>query len=114
MIIYYAVIFDVISFHKSTQFFKIFYDYILGIHSLIHSYSCCSHLEHRASVKGFVSLKFPNLAQSVLTLDGGSDRRKAATYTGQHIHRINAHTGISALSEIRIHDPNVRMGEDSS
>jgi hypothetical protein len=27
----------------------------------IHSYSCCSHLEHRTSVKRFVSLKFLNL-----------------------------------------------------
>jgi hypothetical protein len=28
-------------------------------------YSCCSHLEHRASVKHFVSLQFLNLRQSV-------------------------------------------------
>jgi hypothetical protein len=28
-------------------------------------YSCCSHLEHRASVKRFVSLQFLNLRQSV-------------------------------------------------
>jgi hypothetical protein len=28
-------------------------------------YYCCSHLEHRASVKRFVSLQFPNLRQSV-------------------------------------------------
>jgi hypothetical protein len=27
--------------------------------------SCCSHLEHRASVKRFVSIQFPNLRQSV-------------------------------------------------
>jgi hypothetical protein len=27
-------------------------------------YSCCSHLEHRASVKRFVSLQFLNLRQS--------------------------------------------------
>jgi hypothetical protein len=28
-------------------------------------YSCCSHLEHRASLKRFVSLKFLNLRHSV-------------------------------------------------
>jgi hypothetical protein len=28
-------------------------------------YSCCSHLEHRASVKRFVSLQFLNLKHSV-------------------------------------------------
>jgi hypothetical protein len=28
-------------------------------------YSCCSHLEHKASVKRFVSLKFLNLRHSV-------------------------------------------------
>jgi hypothetical protein len=34
--------------------------------------------------------------------------------TGQHKHRINAHTGIHASSGIRTHDPSVRAGEDSS
>jgi hypothetical protein len=33
--------------------------------------------------------------------------------TGQHKHRINAHTDIHALSEIRIHDPSVRASEDN-
>jgi hypothetical protein len=32
---------------------------------LLSIYSCCSHLEHRASVKRFVSLQFLNLRQSV-------------------------------------------------
>jgi hypothetical protein len=31
-------------------------------------YSCCSHLEHRASVKRFVSLEFLNLRHSVRLL----------------------------------------------
>jgi hypothetical protein len=44
-------------------------------------YSCCSHLKHRAYVKRFVSLQFLNFSQSEDTLDGGSARRKAATYT---------------------------------
>jgi hypothetical protein len=43
--------------------------------------SCCSHLEHRASEKRFVSLQFLNLRQSVGLLGRGSARRKAATYT---------------------------------
>jgi hypothetical protein len=33
--------------------------------------------------------------------------------TGQHKHRINAHTDIHALSGIRNQDPRVRAGEDS-
>jgi hypothetical protein len=34
--------------------------------------------------------------------------------TGQHKHRINAHTDIHALNEIRNHDHSVRMSESSS
>jgi hypothetical protein len=41
-----------------------------------------------------------------------SARRKAATYTGQHKHRINAN--IHACSGIRIHDPSVQVGENIS
>jgi hypothetical protein len=52
-------------------------------------YRCCSHLEHRVSVKRFVSLQFLNLRQWIRPLDGGSARRKAATYTEQHKHRID-------------------------
>jgi hypothetical protein len=48
-------------------------------------------LERRASVTLFVSLQFLNLRQSVGLFDGGSARRKAATYIRQHKHRINAH-----------------------
>jgi hypothetical protein len=43
--------------------------------------SCCSHFEHRASVKHFVSLQFLNLRQSVGLLGRGSARLKTATYT---------------------------------
>jgi hypothetical protein len=35
-------------------------------------------------------------------------------HTGQHKHRINAHTDIHALSGIRTHDPSFRASEDSS
>jgi hypothetical protein len=35
-------------------------------------------------------------------------------HTGQHKHRINAHTDIHALSGIRTHDPSFRTSEDSS
>jgi hypothetical protein len=34
--------------------------------------------------------------------------------TGQHKHRINAHTDIHGLSGFRTHDPSVRASEDSS
>jgi hypothetical protein len=72
-------------------------------------YSCCSQLEHKASVKSFVSLQFLNLRQLVGLLGRGSARRKATTY---HKHRIN--TDIHALSGTRTHDHNVRPGEDIS
>jgi hypothetical protein len=36
------------------------------------------------------SIQFLNLRQSVRLLGRGSARRKAATYTGQHKHKINA------------------------
>jgi hypothetical protein len=39
--------------------------YFLFSKKLLYLYSCCSHLEHRASVKRFVSLQFLNLRQSV-------------------------------------------------
>jgi hypothetical protein len=35
-------------------------------------------------------------------------------HTGQHKHRINAHTDIHASNGIRTHDPSVRASEDSS
>jgi hypothetical protein len=53
-------------------------------------------------VKRFVPLQFLNLRQSVGLLDGGSFRRKAATY---HKHRISI--DIHASRGIRTHDPNV-------
>jgi hypothetical protein len=46
------------------------------------------------------------------SLDGGSARRKAATYTGQHKHRINANIHVS--SGIRTHNSGVWASEDSS
>jgi hypothetical protein len=63
-------------------------------------------------VKRFVSLQFLILRQSVELPGRGSDRRKAATYRGQHKHRINAN--IHALSGIRTHHPSVGASEDIS
>jgi hypothetical protein len=57
----------------------------------------------------------PDLHSSFLiidSLDGGSARRKAATYTWQHKHKINKN--IHAFSGIRMHDPSVRADEDIS
>jgi hypothetical protein len=45
-------------------------------------YSCCSHLEHRASVKRFVSLQFLNLRQSVGLLG-----RRITPNQGCYLHR---------------------------
>jgi hypothetical protein len=42
------------------------YGYLIRVHWLVWLvYSCCSHLEHRASVKRFVSIQFLNLRHSV-------------------------------------------------
>jgi hypothetical protein len=81
------------------------------IYVCMHAYSCCAHLEHRASAKCFVSLQFLNLRQSVGLFGRGSDRRNAVTYTGQHKHRISA--CIHALTGIRTHNPSGRTSEDS-
>jgi hypothetical protein len=62
------------------------------------------NLQHRESVKGFVSLQFLN------PKDGGSARHKAVTYTNTE----QSHTDIHTLSGIRTHDSSVRAGEDSS
>jgi hypothetical protein len=35
-------------------------------------------------------------------------------HTGQHKHKINAHTNIHAFSGIRTHDPSLQAGEDCS
>jgi hypothetical protein len=50
--------------------------------------SCCSHLEHRTSVKRFVSLHFLNLRHSVRLLGRviSPSQGRSATY---HEHRIN-------------------------
>jgi hypothetical protein len=72
---------------------KFFVVNISNLHNLyctdcLSVYSCCSHLEHRASMKRFVSLQFFNLRQLV----GPLGRMISLTqgYTGQHKHRINA------------------------
>jgi hypothetical protein len=53
--------------------------------------------------------------QSVgLLLRGISPSQGRYLHTGQHEHRINAHTHIYVLSGIRIHDPSVREVEDGS
>jgi hypothetical protein len=52
--------------------------------------SCCSlwSIGHPCNI---VSLQFPNFIDGRQDpFEGGSARRKAATYTGQHKHRINA------------------------
>jgi hypothetical protein len=81
-----------------------------SINRSIYLSSCCSHLEHRASVERFVSLQFLNVRQSVgLLARRISPSHGPCLHTGQHKHRINAH-GHSASNGSRTHDP----GEDSS
>jgi hypothetical protein len=64
-------------------------------------YSCCTHLEHRTSVKRFVSLQFLNLRQSVGLLGQGISPSQTQIETHRH-----------ASSVIRTHDPSVGVGED--
>jgi hypothetical protein len=72
--------------------------------------SCCNHLEHRASVKRFVSLPFLNLRHSV-----GLPGRVISPSQGRYLTQTqNKQTDIHALSGIRTHDPSVRASEDSS
>jgi hypothetical protein len=44
-------------------------------------YSCCSHLEHRTSVKRLFHFSFLILDARQDSLDGGSARHMATTYT---------------------------------
>jgi hypothetical protein len=67
--------------------------------------SCCSHLEHRASVKRFFSLQFLTLRQSVGLLGRGISPSQGHDLTQTDIHALNG---------IRTHDPSVREGEDIS
>jgi hypothetical protein len=76
--------------------------------SLSLSISCCSHLEHMASMKRFVSLQFLHLGQSLGLLEWGfglpQDRY-------QHKRRINAN--IHAMNGIQTQDPSIRAGKES-
>jgi hypothetical protein len=47
-------------------------------------------------------------------MDGGSSRRKAATYKQNNINTEYTHTDIHTSGGIRPHDPRVRAGEDGS
>jgi hypothetical protein len=82
---------------------------IISSGSLISVHPRCSHLEHRASVKRFVSLQFLNLRQSVGLLGRGISPSQ-----GRYVHKHRMNANIHALSGIRIHDSSVRPGEDMS
>jgi hypothetical protein len=63
-----------------------------------------------------LSLSFVIFFTQTVGLLGGVSSPSQGRYlhTGQHKHRINAHTNIRALSGIRTHDPSVRAREDGS
>jgi hypothetical protein len=73
-------------------------------------YSCCSHLQHRASVKHFVSLQFLNLRQWLRRLGRGISPSQGRYLTKQNKRRQTA----IALSGIGTHDPSVRGRKDIS
>jgi hypothetical protein len=75
--------------------------------------SCCSHFEHRTSVKLFVSLQFINFGQLV-----GLHERGIRPAESHYLHRTTqtelTQINIHAMSGIWTHDPSVRAGEDIS
>jgi hypothetical protein len=85
----------------------------LSIYLSIYLYPCCPHLEHRASVKCFVSLQYLNLRVSVGLLERGISPSQCC-YLRRIIQTHNKRTGIHALSRIWTHDPRVRAAEDIS
>jgi hypothetical protein len=70
-------------------------------------YSCCSHLEQRATVKRFVSLQFLNLRRSV-----GFLGRVISPSQGRYL--IQTQTDIHTSCRTQSHDPCVPESEDSS
>jgi hypothetical protein len=79
----------------------------------IYLHSCCSHLEHRTSVKRFVSFQFLNPTQSVGLL-GRWISPSQGCYLRRTTQTQNKCRHIHALSGIQTHDPSVRAGEDIS
>jgi hypothetical protein len=79
---------------------------------VLYIYTCCSHLEHRASVKHFISLQFLNLQQSVGLLEW-----RISLKQGCYLHRMTQtqnkcrQTDIHALHGIQTHDPSVQVGK---
>jgi hypothetical protein len=69
-------------------------------------YSFCSHLEHSASVRRFVSLQFLNLRHSVGFLE-----RVISPSQGRYLY---TNTDTHASIGIPTHDPSVRASKDSS
>jgi hypothetical protein len=79
-----------------------------------------SFIHSSIAVEPFVGhwpfLQFRNLFTQSVGLLGRviSPSQGPYLHTGQHKHRINAHTDIPAVSGIRTHDPSVRVGDASS
>jgi hypothetical protein len=81
-----------ISIHPSTYIYlSIYLSVCLSVRPAVHPpiYSCCSHLEHRATVKRLASCQILNLRQSVGLLGRGISRLQGGCL---HRHRINAST----------------------
>jgi hypothetical protein len=84
-----------------------------SIHPFMHAsiylsiYSCISHLEHRVSMKRFVSLRFLNLRQTVGLLGRGMSLTK-----GHYLYRTTKTQ--NERRQTCMHDPCVRVGEDIS
>jgi hypothetical protein len=87
-----------------------------------HSFAQCEAITRLPSViynsfiNGSTALSFVIFFTQTIGLFGRmiSPSQGRYLHTGEHKHRINAHTDIYALSGIRTHDPSVRASEDSS
>jgi hypothetical protein len=63
------------------MYYTVTYTLTLSLSLSLSLFHVAPILEHRASVKSFVSLQFLTPRQSVGLLERGISRRKAATYT---------------------------------
>jgi hypothetical protein len=86
----------------------------LTLHVYVLSLSLSLSLSLTLFPVAFFQFNFFTLRELVEPLGRGiSPSQGRYLHTEQHKYRINAHTDIHALSEIRTYDPSVRASEDS-
>jgi hypothetical protein len=88
--------------------------FIICSHPPLSLFPLAPTLEHRASVKRFVSLQFLNPKTVGRTPWTGDQSVARQLHTQDNTNTELTQTSIHALSGIQTHDFNVRAGEDSS